>query len=212
MAVSLGTVALGSMAFHKEAGANTVGSGFTGLPQFMSMSAEETVLPLSIQGRRAFLRRCELILQETAPLAFRFATEEQQENAQPLCRSIAEQSVSASPADSYAWLILATAQLRQGDQEAAETSIVRSALTGPNESWLAAARFELVQSAPDAVSDRIRAVADADTAALVPSNRGWVVAREYVTNPAFRERAETIVEAQPEAVQRRFLSLIRRQL
>lgn len=212
LALSMASLVLGFIAFQREASANTVGSGSLRLPQFLQIASQDLALPLSVQGRRVLLDSCELVLQESAPLILRFASESQREHLLPFCRSISEGSVAASPVDSYAWLILATVQLRQGDRKAAEQSIVWSALTGANESWIAEVRFDLIQSSYEQFSPRIQAIADADTAALVPSNRGWVVAREYVTNADFRERAEAIIEAQPEIVQRRFLSLIRRQI
>ena len=210
--LSLACLGLGAFALRAEAGASSLGSGSSQLPQFLSMMDEAPPLPLSVEGQRAWLRNCEVALQAAAPLALRFASDRQKAAVLPFCANLAQASVAADKTDAYAWLVLATTQIRQGEMDAASQSIVWSALTGHNESWLAQIRFDLVQNNYAALSASAQSAGDADTAILVQSNRGAAVARQYVADADFRRRAEQLIEALPETVQRRFISLIRRQL
>lgn len=210
--MSLGCLGLGVLALRAEAGAAALGAGTSRLPQFIAAMDEGNPIPFSVQGRRTLLENCQMILQRNAPLVLRFASDQQQALSRPLCMRLAEASVAAAPTDAYAWVILAAAQLEAGEVVAASQSITWSGQAGPNESWIAEARFNLVQDHYTDLSASARAIGDADTALLVPGSRGAVVARRYVLDEAFRQRAEQVIEAQPEAVQRRFVSLIRRQL
>ena len=212
LAMALGGLSLGALTLRAEAGATALGAGSTRLPQFLAMMEQDLPLPLSVQGRRVLLENCEMALQATSPLALRFATDAQQAMVGPFCRALSEEVVAAAPTDAYAWLVLAMSQIRSGETDEASRSIVWSGLTGRNESWIAQQRFDLVQDHYAEISPAARAVGDADTVLLVPSSRGAVVARRYVLDEAFRQRAEQLIEAQPEDVQRRFVSLIRRQL
>lgn len=210
--LALTCLGVGLFSLRAEAASTALGAGSSRLPQFLTMMDADLPLPLSVQGRRTLLENCQMVLQQSAPLALRFATDTQKGIAQAFCHELAAQSVAAAPTDAYAWLVRATAQIRAGEVEEASQSIVWSGRTGPNQSWIARTRFELVQDHYAELLPAARAVGDADTALLVPGSRGFVVARRYVLDEAFRQRAEALIEAQPEAVQRRFVSLIRRQL
>jgi hypothetical protein len=210
--LSIACMSLGGLALRAEAGAAALGAGGSSLPQFLSMMDEDMPLPFSVPGRRTLLEHCQMVLQDSAPLALRFASDEQRAMAEPFCLDLAQQSVDVAQTDAYAWLVLASAQLKAGQVEEASKSIVWSARTGPNEGWIAQSRFDLVQDHYEDLSPSAQAVGDADTALLVPGNGGSVVARRYLMDDAFRGRAESLVEEQSEAVQSRFVALVRRQL
>ena len=211
LAISTVTLALGAFALRTEAEATALGSGSTRLPQFVDMLSSDVTLPLSAQGRRLLLDSCDKAMQTSAPLVLRFASEAQRQMIVPFCTDLAQAAVETSGADSYAWLVLAMAQIRQGSVAEAERSIIWSAHTGPTESWIAEPRFELIQDHYDQFPSTVRAIGDADAVLLLPGNRGAVVAHRYVLDPAFRQRAQELIEKQPEAVQRRFVLLLRRQ-
>jgi|GEM_PF-2016076 hypothetical protein len=210
--LSIACVSLGALALRAEAGTAALGVGRSSLPKFLSMMDEEMPLPFSVQARRTLLENCQMLLQKNAPLALRFASESQQVMAGPFCLDLARQGVAASQTDAYAWLVLASAQIHAGKMEEAGQSVVWSARTGPNEGWIARSRFELVQDHFDDLPPAAQAAGDAAAALLVMGNSGALVARRYVMDETFRLRAEALLEQQSEAVQRRFVSLVRRQL
>jgi hypothetical protein len=209
--LSIACLSLGALALRAEAGAAALGAGGSSLPQFLSMMDEDMPLPFSVQGRRTLLENCQKLLQESAPLALRFASDKQQAMAGPFCVDLAQQGVAVAPTDAYAWLVLASAQIKAAQIEESGQSIVWSAQTGLNEGWIARWRFDLVQDHYEDLPPAAQAVGDADMALLVPGKDGAVVARRYVMDDIFRQRAEALVEEQSEAVQRRFVSLVRRQ-
>lgn len=211
-AISVATIALGIFALRSEAQSTALGSGSSRLPTFIEMVSNDAPLPLSVQGRRVFLDLCEIGMQATPPLLLRFANERVRQMVVPFCERLAGNAVAAAKTDSYAWLVLAIAQIRQNNFESASDSIAWSGRTGPTESWIARSRFELVQDHYDDLAQLARDVGDADTTLLVTTNSGPLVARRYVDDPAFRQRAEALIEAQPQTVQQRFVSLLRREL
>lgn len=210
--LSLACLGLGVFALRSEAASSALGAGSSRIPQFLTMMDRDLPLPLSVQGRRILLENCQLSLQRTSPLALRFATALQRSMVQDFCLDLATRSVYEAPTDSYAWLVLATAQMRTGDIDKANQSIVWSGRTGANQSWIARDRFDLVQDHYDNLMPEAQEVGDADTTLLIPGSRGAVVARRYVVDEAFRRRAEALIEMQTESEQRRFLALVRRQL
>lgn len=203
---------LGIFALRNEATATTLGSGSTRLPQFIQTISRDVNLPLSVEGRRLLLDVCEMGLQASLPLVLRFANDEQRQRVVPFCKELAQQAVAAAPADSYAWLALAMAQVQSGELAAAEQSLQWSALTGATEGWIAQSRFRLIQDHFQDLSEPVRSIGDADALLLLDSSYGGVVARRYVVDIAFRERIEALIEAQPEAMQRRFVSLVRQRV
>lgn len=209
---SICVMGLGIFALRSEATASAMGSGSTRLPQLVQTIAGEVELPLSIEGRRVLLDTCEMGLQPSLPLLLRFATNEQRQMVPPFCAKLAQSAVEASRADSYAWAILAMAQMRSGDVASAEQSLTRSSLTAPTEAWIARTRFELIQDNYDQLSQLVRGIGDADALVLIDGSLGNVVARRYVADAGFRQRSEALFESQPEQVQRRFLSLVRQQI
>lgn len=211
LVLSIGCGALGIFALRAEAASTALGAGSSGLSQFLLMTSRDMEYPLSLQGRRVLLENCAHALQVSPPLALRFASDQQRQALAIYCARLAEEAVQAARTDGYAWLVLAKAQIRQGELEAASRSILLSARTAPTESWIAQSRFELVQDNYGRLLPEAQAVGDADIILLIPSNRGAVIARRYVLDTAFRQRAERLVEAQTEALQRRFISLVRRQ-
>ncbi|MHA6297974.1 hypothetical protein [Devosia sp. CAU 1758] len=212
VAISAATFALGVFALRAEAETTALGSGTSRLPTFIGMISDQASMPLSVQGRRVLLDMCEIGMQSTPPLLLRFASEQQRQLVLPFCERLAGNAVAAARTDSYAWLVLAMAQIRHDDLEAASQSIVWSGRTGSTESWIARSRFSLIQDHHKGLSPSAREIGDADTILLVSTNKGADVARRYLEDPAFRQRAEALIETQPQAVQRRFVSLLRRQL
>lgn len=212
LAVSACLAGLGLFAMRNEAAATALGSGSTRLPQFIHTISRDVDLPLSVEGRRLLLDVCEMGLQASLPLVLRFASDEQRQMVVPFCRDLAQEAVAASPADSYAWLVLAMAQVQSGEVAAAEQSLEWSALTGATEGWIAQSRFGLIQDHYQDFSEQVRSIGDADALLLLDSSYGGVVARRYVVDIAFRERIKALIEAQPEAIQRRFISLVRRRV
>ncbi|MBB4053767.1 hypothetical protein GGR20_003429 [Devosia subaequoris] len=212
LAASVCVFGLGIFASRSEAIASAMGSGSTRLPQFVQAIADEIELPLSVEGRRVVLDTCEMGLQPSLPLLLRFATDEQRQMIAPFCADLAKLAVDASSADSYAWAILAMAQMRSGNIASAERSLIRSSLTAPTEAWIARTRFNLIQDHYDQLSHNVRGLGDADALVLIDGRLGNVVARRYVADAGFRQRSEALLESQPEPVQRRFLSLVRQQI
>lgn len=212
IAASICVLGLGIFALRAEATATALGSGSTRLPQFVQAMEGEVELPLSIEGRRVLLDTCEMGLQPRLPLLLRFASNEQRQMVVPFCTDLAQSAVEASRADSYAWAILAMAQMRSGDVASAELSLVRSSLTAPTEAWIARTRFELIQDNYEQLSQDVRGIGDADALVLIDGRLGSVVARRYVADAGFRQRSEALFETQPEQIQRRFLSLVRQQI
>ena len=212
LAASICVSGLGIFALRAEATASAMGSGSTRLSQFVQAIEGEVKLPLSVEGRRVLLDTCEMGLQPSLPLLLRFASIEQRQMVAPFCTDLAQSAVEASKADSYAWAILAMAQIRSGDVASAEHSLIRSSLTAPTEAWIARTRFELIQDNYDHLSQDVRGIGDADALVLIDGRLGSVVARRYVADAGFRQRSEALFESQPEQVQRRFLSLVRRQI
>jgi hypothetical protein len=212
IACSVTTLALGAFALRAEAEATALGSG-SGQPrlsQFINMISDDVTIPLSVLGRRVLLDGCETLLQPSAPLVLRFASDKQRERVVPFCTRLAKNATTVAMTDSYAWLILALAQIRQGNLEAAATSLVWSGQTGPTESWIARSRFTLVQDHYGQLSPAAQAVGDADAILLIQTNRGSLVARRFMSDPAFRQRAEALIEMQPQSLQRTFIFLLQR--
>ena len=212
LAISVCVLGIGVFALRSEATATVMGSGSTRLPQFVQAMAGEVQLPLSVEGRRVLLDTCEMALQPSLPLVLRFASNEQRQKIAPFCGNLAQAAVEVSGADSYAWAILSMAQMQSGDLALAEQSLIRSALTAPTEAWIARTRFDFVQDHYDAFAPEVHAIGDADALLLIDGSFGHVVARRYVTDPAFRQRTEALLESQSPQVQRRFLSLVRQQM
>lgn len=212
VALSAATLALGAFALRAEARTTALGAGSSRLPAIIAMASDDVSMPLSFQGRRIVLNGCEMLMQPKAPLLLRFASAQQQSLILPFCESYAQAAVDAAGTDSYAWLVLAKTQIRRGDLQSAGTSLAWSHRTGASESWIAQARFGLVQDHYPQMPAEAQAVGDADTVLLLSTRRAVAIAQRYRQDTAFRERAEALIAMQPQSVQRNFISLLRRQI
>ncbi len=210
--MSVSALGMGAVTFRLEYPPASLGNASSGLPEFVSIMETGAALPVSVWGQRVFLQHCQSILQRHEPLALRFVAEASKFAAPALCLDLAQRTVMAASSDSYAWLILALAQARTGKMEEASRSIKWSGRTGPNMTWVAEMRFNLVQDNYLQLASEAQAVGDLDIALLVQANRNRLVAQRYIADVSFRDRATNIIETLPEAAQSRFLSAVRRQL
>lgn len=129
------------------------------------------------------------------------------------CADQADDIVSTTPTDSFAWLVHAAASALLLDNENFNISLQKSQLTGPNEQWIARFRVNLAESNVSKLTPRTRQMEDADLGLLASSARGVkLIARRYISDPAFRARITAIVEKLPQDKQVIFLRTVKQSM
>lgn len=168
---------------------------------------------LSTLNLRPLLSRCALALTATKALELRFTPAETLEAMPAYCRETADAALAAFPADSQAYALKAIAAALEEDWPGMNDALVRSQLTGATESWIAQLRAPLALDHYDRLDAAAREALDADLLLLIVSIPGApLVGERYIVDPAFRPRIEALVQTASPEVQRRFLSIVRREV
>lgn len=163
--------------------------------------------PVSTEGNRVLLDTCAQGLQglgfALGPTAAKAAIAEN-------CLEMAAAATRLMPTYSYAHYVSALALLRLDRAEEAQDALALSQKTARNEQWIAELRVALAEDNSELFADYLGATHPGDLALLAQSARGIrSIARRYVSGPTFRERITGVVETLPDAVQARFVQLVR---
>lgn len=163
--------------------------------------------------QQAALSSCQSALQTKKSLEMRYLPTDMQAQIGPHCREIALSAVADYPTDSYAWSVAALASADVQDWPAMNSYLVRSQLTGPTEQWIAQTRVTVAQDNWAMLDDAAIVAAERDLRLMVVSIRGIrQLALRYIGDLEFRERIEALVATMPEENQRRFVSVVRREM
>ncbi|HEY8593661.1 MAG TPA: hypothetical protein VIL84_00310 [Devosiaceae bacterium] len=161
---------------------------------------------LSLQSQQLALMRC---AEAARSVTERLQPSKLRQPAMRNCQLLADRITSASPTNSFAWLVGAMAAAELVDPIGMRDRLRRSQETGPTEQWIAQGRVELAENArrrfgPDGLDFEA-----GDLKLLVLSQSGiGAIASRYLGQPDFRDRITTIVETLPERDQERFVNWV----
>jgi hypothetical protein len=205
------SVALATWAVTQEGAAYTL-SGGTALKSVAALSDADPVA-LGIGTRGELLQHCRTALRSEKSLELKFIQGVSFADLVARCREVGEEIVASSPSFSFAWAVAADAARHQQDWPAMNQYLLASQKSGPNEQWIARYRFEIADEMLQWVDQEVRGSYTEDLRLLISSNKSTsYMARQYVLNPAFRDRLASVLAGMGEPEQRRFLGSLRRML
>ena len=135
------------------------------------------------------------------------------EHAATLCQQSARQALARTPAWGLAHMTLARALAEAGDAAAAQDAMALSSVTAPREGWIAQKRILLALELGSDLTPQTRANLANDIAVVASgaATLQWL-ARLYAARQGNRDMIAALIDAQPEDVQRRFLTYVRREM
>ena len=203
--LSLALVAAGAWAGVREA-SPYFSSGIEDAERFGALADKVPTPGLSIASERLVLDNC---VRTISSLYARLQPGSRKAEVSSHCLAAADAIVRQNPSSSYAWYVGALASGLTGDPAGMNARLLKSQQTGPTEQWIAELRVPLAEDHLAELAPDVRAHHDRDLRMLVASSRGIAsIAGRYVNQADFRERIAAIVEAMPEADQRRFVSRV----
>lgn len=123
-----------------------------------------------------------------------------------VCLKQVEALAAQSPVDSFLWFAQAQLAFQAQDFTALSEGLVQSVASGPNESWIAARRFDLGERAFEHLLPQAVDAHEVNMATLADNAQGnRLLAARYVYVPEFRDRATAFMETQPANQQYIFL-------
>lgn len=181
-------------------------AGIEDAERFSALADKVPMPGLSIASERLVLDNC---VRTISSLYGRLQPSDRKQAVARSCLEAADEITEANLSSSYAWYVAALSAERLGDTVGMAERLAQSQVTGPNEQWIAELRVPLAEDHLAALDSRTRANHERDLRMLVASTRGiFSIARRYVGVASFRERITAIVEAMPEAEQRRFVARV----
>lgn len=177
------------------------------IEEFDRIAMGQARIALSAYAKRQILSSCHYGLTSRLSLV---RPEAEIKRFADACRNYAYGVATTMHTNSFAWLVLATANQAIGDVQAMNEALQTSQKTGPNEQWTVERRVAFAESHFDALTEQSRASNDQDLALLANSYRGVkTIAGRYVADEAFRNRVTDVVSRQPDEIQRRFIHFVR---
>lgn len=200
-------VLLGLFLTFKEAAVLGYGS-MTSITTYDRIEAGEIELGVSYYAHKRIMSNC---INGFSTLNTLVRPADQREKFARECRSLAEDIIADSPADAFAWLIIAHASLVEEDVPAFTRAFHFACNAGKNEGWQAIFRIELLADQLDLVQGAVEDCFAHDLEVLLQYRRDVSsLGRRYWSDEVFRERLVTIVSRLSEEQQRRFLGFVRR--
>lgn len=211
-ALSAIVLVLGAYAVQQET-AGFLRGGDTSVKRVAAALDAGDPIGLSTLSQQATLLDCNTVLRWPNALEMRYQPDDARASMVAHCLTVSDAIASTAPTTSLAWLVGARAALQMGDTSGFNHRLLRSQLTSPTEQWLAEQRVELSEDNLSLLDEHTRTSHERDLAMLVSSLSGiYALTKRYLDDPAFRERIAAIVETLPEASQRRFISVLQRQV
>ncbi|MBU1306036.1 MAG: hypothetical protein KKF33_11020, partial [Alphaproteobacteria bacterium] len=162
---------------------------------------------LATQSQKAFLYDCGQTLVAMLSPDVLALTDEQRTQLAPTCLDIAQRAVAASPTNSFAYFVMASAAAATGDYQRYNQSMQLSYLTGRSEEWIAEWRMPLVERLQQQTQDSLTGFHQDDIRLMIKSFRGiTTIAAYFVTGEDFRNRVTALLDPLPAEEQARFLS------
>lgn len=204
---------LGGWAIYQESTNVVLEPGLSNIARVVRTLGTKDIGGVWTRTQQSALQSCQAALQTRKSLEMRFLPPETQASLGPHCLQIALSAAADFPTDSYAWSVAALASADLRDWAAMNAYLVRSQLTGPTEQWIAELRVTVAQDNFAVLDDAARVAAEQDLRLLVISIPGIrQIARRYINDLEFRARIEALVETMPAENQRRFVSVVRREM
>lgn len=126
------------------------------------------------------------------------------------CGQLIKEIIAVSPANGFAWYLLAEIAAESGDTDLLNLALVQSQNLTRNEQWIAEMRIYAFEDNFKDLSPKAIAAEQDDLSLLVKSRRGVTsIASRYVSNPTFRARITHLVEKLPPEIQARFVRYVR---
>lgn len=162
---------------------------------------------LSYKSQFLALNDC---LQNVTTLYAKFQPADQRDTMLENCSQLAREIIALSPANGFAWYLLAEVSAQSGDFDLLNVALIQSQNLTPNEQWIAELRVYAFEAHYENLSQEAKAAEQEDLSLLVVSQRGvHSIASRYVRNPAFRERIAVLVETLPPEIQEKFVRRVR---
>ena len=205
--------ALGGWTVYREAGALAFEPGTSDLARVVRSLGSEGSAGLSTFAQFEVLQSCQTALTARQSLEMRFLPAETQDALAPHCLRTARAATAAFPTDAYAWSVGALAAAREQDWAGMNAALVRSQVTGPTEQWVAELRVTVAQDNYARLDEAARFANDQDLLMLLKSIPGIrAIAQRYIDDLEFRARIVALVETTPPETQRRFVSVVEREM